>query len=282
MQAPAIAVKHVGKRFWQGRSGAFLALQDVSLEVGAGEFVAIIGASGCGKTTLLRMIGGLTAYDTGEIRLRGALVRGVPARVGIVFQAPALMPWRSVRENVALGLGSSRGLLMKSADAARRVGAQIELTGLTGFEKYLPHQLSGGMQQRVGLARALVGEPDVLLMDEPLGALDAFTRMRLQQELAGIVARTGATTVFVTHDVDEAVYLSDRVIVMSPGPGRVKAVVDVAIPRPRARAEMFGDAQAAKLRDEVLARATEGMLWTSSAPPAGVPSATTAPGRAAS
>lgn len=254
-----ITVSHVGKRFWKGRSGAFMALRDVSLEVEAGEFVSIIGASGCGKTTLLRMLAGLTAYDTGEIRLRGELVRGIPARVGFVFQAPSLMPWRSVWENVALGLIPLGGSL-SGEERERRVAAQIELTGLGGFEKSYPHEISGGMQQRVGLARALVAEPDVLLMDEPLGALDAFTRMRLQEELARIVERTGATTVFVTHDVDEAVFLSDRIVVMATSPGRVTTVLSVPMPRPRVRAEMFGDVQMAQIRGEVLKWATEGIL----------------------
>lgn len=259
MGAPMISVSHVGKRFWQGKSGALLALRDISLEIEAGEFVSIIGASGCGKTTLLRMLAGLTSYDTGEIRLRGELVRGIPSRVGFVFQTPSLLPWRTVRENVALGLTAVAGSIAP-AERWRRVDAQIDLTGLNGFEKYLPHQLSGGMQQRVGLARALVAEPDVLLMDEPLGALDAFTRMRLQEELAGIVARTAATTAFVTHDVDEAVFLSDRVVVMATGPGRVSTIIDVPMLRPRARADMFGDARVASIRDTVLIHATRGFL----------------------
>lgn len=254
-----ITVSHVGKRFWKGRSGAFMALRDVSLEIGAGEFVSIIGASGCGKTTLLRMLAGLTPYEAGEIRLRGELVRGIPARVGFVFQAPALMPWRSVWDNVALGLTPLVGSIA-AEERDRRVGAQIELTGLAGFEKSLPHEISGGMQQRVGLARALVAEPDVLLMDEPLGALDAFTRMRLQEELARIVERTGATTVFVTHDVDEAVFLSDRIVVMATSPGRVSEILTVPTPRPRVRSEMFGDPEVATIRGEVLRRATEGIL----------------------
>lgn len=259
MDAAAICVNHVGKRFWQGKSGTLLALQDVSLEIERGEFVSIIGASGCGKTTLLRMIAGLTAYDTGEIRVRGQVVKGIPPRVGFVFQAPSLLPWRSVWDNVESGLGADRSTL-SGAERSRRVQAQIDLTGLAGFEKYFPHQLSGGMQQRVGLARALAGEPEVLLMDEPLGALDAFTRMRIQQELASIIDRTGSTTVFVTHDVDEAVFFADRIIVMATMPGRVAEVINVPMPRPRVRAEMFGDPEVARIRDEVLIRATEGFL----------------------
>ncbi|MCU1489470.1 MAG: nrtC [Acidimicrobiaceae bacterium] len=259
MEAPVIEVSHVGKRFWQGKSGAFIALKDVSFNVGKGEFISIIGASGCGKTTLLRMFGGLTTYDAGSIKIRGSVVRGVPDRIGFVFQAAALLPWRSVWDNIALGLTAVKGVLSES-EKRSRVDAQIELTGLKGFEQSLPHQLSGGMQQRVGLARALVAEPSVLLMDEPLGALDAFTRMRLQEELAAIVARTEATTVFVTHDVDEAVFLSDRIIVMERAPGRVNQIVTVPFDKPRVRREFIGDPKVAHIRDEVLALVTEELL----------------------
>ncbi|MCU1492849.1 MAG: transporter ATP-binding protein [Acidimicrobiaceae bacterium] len=259
MVAPVIEVSHVGKRFWQGKRGAFLALSDVSFDVRDGEFISIIGASGCGKTTLLRMFAGLTAYDSGELKIRGQLVRGVPDGIGFVFQAPALLPWRSVGDNIALGLSAVRSTLSEG-ELKGRVAAQIELTGLSGFENSLPHELSGGMQQRVGLARALVAEPKVLLMDEPLGALDAFTRMRLQEELAAIVARTGATTVFVTHDVDEAVFLSDRIVVMDRSPGRLKQIVDVPFDKPRQRREFIGDPRVAELRDLVLGLVTADLL----------------------
>jgi ABC-type nitrate/sulfonate/bicarbonate transport system ATPase subunit len=255
LDAPVIEIRHVGKRYWQGRRGGLLALQDVNLDIKQEEFVSIIGASGCGKTTLLRMLAGLTTYDTGEILLRGEPVREVPKRIGFVFQSPALLPWKSVAENVALGLTPLPGL--SSSERKARVERQIDVTGLRGFDKYLPHQLSGGMQQRVGLARALVGEPDVLLMDEPLGALDAFTRRRLQEELASIVARTSATSVFVTHDVDEAIFLSDRVVVLASGPGQVKEIITVELPRPRTHAGLLGDSRVSAIRDRILALVTE-------------------------
>lgn len=255
MSAPTsdfISVRKVGKTFATRRRSLNVVLTDVNLEVRSGEFVCLVGASGCGKTTLLRMIGGLAPYTAGEIYVRGQLVRGVPPRIGFVFQNSALLPWRSIRENVRVGLNEGRHGL-SSAQVRQRVEEKLDLVGLTSFADYLPAQVSGGMQQRAGLARALVGEPDVLLMDEPFGAVDAFTRMRLQDELAAIVARTSATTVFVTHDVDEAVFLADRVAVMGVDPGRVTHVVDIDLSKPRLhRTELLGNARAAELRDNIL------------------------------
>ena len=251
---PVIAIRGVGKHYSQRtkKKSANVVLQNVNLDVRAGEFVSLVGASGCGKTTLLRMIGGLAPYFPGEIHVNGKLVRGIPPRIGFVFQDSALLPWRNIAENVAVGLNESRRTYSKQ-QAKARVDATLELVGLDAYADYLPRQVSGGMQQRAGLARALVGEPDVLLMDEPFGALDAFTRMRLQEELASIVARTSATTVFVTHDVDEAVFLSDRVAVMSIGPGTIKQIVDVDMPRPRLhRADLLDNRRASELRDQVL------------------------------
>jgi NitT/TauT family transport system ATP-binding protein len=243
-----IEVKGVGKHFATRRNSLNVVLSGVDLEIQPGEFVTIVGASGCGKTTLLRMIGGLAPYTEGEIRVRGQTVQGVPKRIGFVFQNSALLPWRTIRENVTVGLNESRSEL-SSADVRDRV----DLEGLTAYADYLPAQVSGGMQQRAGLARALVGEPDVLLMDEPFGAVDAFTRMRLQDELAGLVARTSATTVFVTHDVDEAVFLSTRVAVMGENPGRIKEIVPIDLPTPRLhRTELLGNPRAAELRDQIL------------------------------
>jgi NitT/TauT family transport system ATP-binding protein len=250
--APVIEITGVGKHFAQRRGTRNVVLEDVNLEVRAGEFVSLVGASGCGKTTLLRMIAGLAPYQPGAIKVNGQVVRGIPPRIGFVFQDSALLPWRSIRENVAVGLNEVRGSLSRE-EARARVDARLDLVGLTDYADYLPRQVSGGMQQRTGLARALVGEPDVLLMDEPFGALDAFTRMRLQEELGAIVARTSATTVFVTHDVDEAVFLSDRIAVMSTGPGTIREVVPVDLPRPRtSREELLGNQQVAALRDHVL------------------------------
>jgi NitT/TauT family transport system ATP-binding protein len=182
----------------------------------------------------------------------GEVVHGVPKRLGFVFQDAALMPWRTVRENVAMGLNETGAKLGRKA-VRDRVDAHLELVGLADYATYYPGQMSGGMRQRAGLARALVSEPDLLLMDEPFGALDAFTRLRLQEELAGIVSRARTTTVFVTHDVDEAVFLSDRIIVMSAAPGTVKEVVPVDLPRPRLqRQRLLDNRRAAELRDHVL------------------------------
>jgi NitT/TauT family transport system ATP-binding protein len=247
-----IDVAGVGKHFAQRRDSRNVVLEDVNLQIREGEFVSVVGASGCGKTTLLRMIGGLVPYEPGAIHVNGELVRQIPKRIGFVFQDAALLPWRTIAENVAVGLNEYRGDMSKQ-DAKDRVTAQLELVGLTAYADYLPRQVSGGMQQRAGQARAQGGEPDVLLMDEPFGALDAFTRMRLQEELAAIVTRTSATTVFVTHDVDEAVFLSDRIAVMTIGPGTIRDVVAVDLPRPRLqRQDLLGNQRAAELRDRVL------------------------------
>jgi NitT/TauT family transport system ATP-binding protein len=229
-----IEIEGVGKQFAQKKGTANVVLKDVDLTIRRGEFVGLVGQSGCGKTTLLRMIAGLAPYDEGVLTVAGRAVTGVPPRIGFVFQAAALLPWKTVRQNVLLGLNETRHSLTKEEKEAK-VQHQLEMTGLANYGDYLPRQLSGGMQQRCGLARALVSDPDVLLMDEPFGAVDALTRIRLQEELSAIVERTSATVVFVTHDVEEAVYLSDRVAVMTTGPGEIKEVVDVDLPRPRDR-----------------------------------------------
>jgi NitT/TauT family transport system ATP-binding protein len=198
------------------------------------------------------MIGGLAPYNAGSITIDGQQVRGVPKRLGFVFQDAALMPWRSVRANVAMGLNEVAKSLTKS-ERLSRVDEQLELVGLAKYADYYPRQLSGGMKQRAGLARALVSGPGLLLMDEPFGALDAFTRLRLQEELALIVSKASTTTVFVTHDVDEAVFLSDRIAVMSASPGTIKEVVTVDLERPRLRRQgLLDNRRAAELRDHVL------------------------------
>jgi ABC-type nitrate/sulfonate/bicarbonate transport system ATPase subunit len=234
MAETMIEIRGVGKHFQQRKGSPNVVLENIDLDIRRGEFVSLVGQSGCGKTTLLRMIAGLAPYSPGEIKVNGKVVQSVPPRIGFVFQNAALLPWKTVRQNVMIGLNETRREF--SAEEKRaKVEHQLELTNLSKFGDYLPRALSGGMQQRAGLARALVAEPDVLLMDEPFGAVDALTRIRLQEELSSIVERTEATVVFVTHDVEEAVFLADRVAVMTTGPGTIKEVIDVDLPRPRER-----------------------------------------------
>jgi NitT/TauT family transport system ATP-binding protein len=251
IDTPAIEVSGVSKSFkHQGRKGEiFTALADVSLSVEKGEFISLIGASGCGKTTLLRMMSGLVERDSGQIRINGQIVEGVPPRIGFVFQEPALLPWRSLKANLAFAL---EHLKLDNDERDAIIEDKLRLTNLLAFADYYPHQLSGGMQQRAGLARALACNPDVLFMDEPLSALDAFTRRRLQQEIASIIEASGATTVLVTHDVDEAVFFSDRIIVMGTSPGRVKETLNVDLDKPRTHAALIGNPKVAEIRDHVL------------------------------
>jgi NitT/TauT family transport system ATP-binding protein len=229
-----IQVKDVTKTFPVGgkkRDGKRLvALDDISLEIEEGSFVAVCGPSGCGKSTLLRLIHGLDKPDSGEIYAGGALVDRPSLSRGMVFQGHNLMPWRTIERNVALGLES---LKVPKAERAERVKNWLDKVGLRDFAEYYPAQLSGGMQQRVGLARALVLDPEALLMDEPFGALDAQTRVVLQEELERIWETEAKTAVFITHDIDEALFLADRVVVMSARPGRIVADIAVDAPRPR-------------------------------------------------
>jgi ABC-type nitrate/sulfonate/bicarbonate transport system ATPase subunit len=251
MTSTCISIREVSKTYERpGRRGqGFTALANVTIDIAEGEFVSLIGASGCGKTTLLRMISGLIPASTGEIAINGRRVDGVPDRIGFVFQEPALLPWRTVRDNLAFVL-QRKGLSTEQLGAA--IDDKLKLTNLKDFAGYFPQALSGGMQQRAGLARALVGDPDVLLMDEPLSALDAFTRRRLQEDIATIINAIGATTILVTHDVDEAVFFSDRIVVMGTSPGSVREIVNVPLERPRRHADVVGNAEAAKVRDHVL------------------------------
>ena len=214
-----------------GRGGV-TALQGIDLDVGRGEFVSLIGPSGCGKSTLLRIIGDIVEPTQGEVRVNGKTARRarLDRDYGIVFQAPVLYDWRNVAKNIALPLEM---LGWDRAKRSARVAEMIGLVELTGFEKHLPWQLSGGMQQRVSIARALSFSPALLLMDEPFGALDEMTRERLNLELLRIWAETGSTVVFVTHSISEAVFLSTRVVVMSPRPGRVAKIVTVDLGQPR-------------------------------------------------
>jgi ABC-type nitrate/sulfonate/bicarbonate transport system ATPase subunit len=246
-----IDVRGVSKRYPKpGKSNeSFTALADVWLTASDGEFISLIGTSGCGKTTLLRMMSGLIPCDQGSIYLSGRPVHGVPSSIGFVFQEPALLPWRTVHDNLAFALKPKQ---LAREEVERRIAEHLSLAGLEAFARYYPHMLSGGMQQRVGLARALVGDPDVLFMDEPLSALDALTRRRLQEDIAAIVGRTRATTVLVTHDVDEAIFFSDRIVVMGAAPGSIREVVEVGLPRPRRHVDLLDKPHVAQLRDRVL------------------------------
>lgn len=212
------------------RGQRFEALRDVSLQVDGGEFVSIVGASGCGKTTLLRIVDGLIAPSYGEVRVDGQRVTRPGPDRGFVFQQDALFPWRTLLDNVIFGL-EIQGY--PKAKSCMRAATLLELVGLTGFEHHFPHELSGGMRQRANIARALTIDPDVLLMDEPFASLDAQTREIMQAELLRIWRSNRKTVLFVTHQIDEAVYLADKVLVMTSRPGQVKAVLEVAIPRPR-------------------------------------------------
>jgi ABC-type nitrate/sulfonate/bicarbonate transport system ATPase subunit len=209
-----------------------LALNDVDLEVHDNEFVTVIGPSGCGKTTLLRIIAGLIPYDHGEVTINGKPVTGPGPDRAVVFQNFALMPWADVVTNVAFGL-KVRG--MSKAEREQRAMELVQLVGLDGFQRRLPKELSGGMQQRVGLARALAVDPQILLMDEPFGALDEQTRRLLQEELLRIWERERKTVVFITHSMEEAVLLADRLILMSPRPGAIQEILEVPLERPRGR-----------------------------------------------
>jgi ABC-type nitrate/sulfonate/bicarbonate transport system ATPase subunit len=241
---PALEIGGVTKTFHvAGRP--LEVLRDIRLSVPPGEFVALVGASGCGKSTLLRLILGLDNDYQGEIRLDGKRVRKPGLDRGMVFQEHRLLPWLTVAGNVAAALRRSG---LPAADRSRLVAEHLALVGLSDFANAWPAQLSGGMSQRVAIARALVNRPRFLLLDEPLGALDALTRLRLQDELARIVRREGSTVLLVTHDVDEAVFLADRIVVLQPNPGRVARVVEVNLGLDRDRsAPAF-----LRLRDAVL------------------------------
>lgn len=227
---PFIQARDVSLSFKPKNRDAVTALDHFNLEVGRGEFVSIVGPSGCGKSTFLNILLGLIKPDTGEMQLNGTRITGPSQERAMVFQEFGLLPWRTVTGNVELGLE------LKGVSAEQRAASSkelIKLVGLNGFENHYPHELSGGMKQRVGLARALATEPEVLLMDEPFAALDAQTRDLMQAELLQIWERTRKTVLFVTHSIEEAAYLSDRVIVMTARPGRTKNVVKIHLPRPR-------------------------------------------------
>lgn len=229
-----LRIEGLTKRFTLEGGESIEALGPLDMEVADGEFICILGPSGCGKTTLLRIIGGLERPTTGRINLNSTSIEGPNPSMAMIFQEYSLFPWRSVLENVAFGL-EVRGLGKEERFAIAR--RYIELVGLQGFEARKPHELSGGMRQRVAVARALAIEPKVLLMDEPFGALDAQTRNRMQQELLQIWGKTRKMVLFVTHSVDEAVYLADRIVILTRRPGRVKEIVPVQHAHPRERTD---------------------------------------------
>ena len=225
-----IALRHATKRFPGTGGEPHTAVRDLTFEVAAGEFVAVVGPTGCGKSTTLSLVSGLEPASSGEVHVNGEPVRGIPAGVGYMFQSDAVLPWRSVVDNVAAG-PRFRGVAKEQARAQAMVW--VERVGLSAFAKYYPHQLSGGMRKRVALAQTLVNEPQIMLMDEPFSALDVQTRALMQDELLRLWAGTGAAVVFVTHDLEEAIALADRVVVMTSSPATVKAIFDVPLPRPR-------------------------------------------------
>ena len=247
----ALAIRAVGRVFPGVHGGApTVALQPTTLDVATNDFITILGPSGCGKSTLLRIVAGLDTPSEGEVRLDGQPVRGPGADRGMVFQSYTLFPWLTVRENICFGLREKGLPLAQQHEIARRFVAEV---GLEGFESHFPKQLSGGMQQRVALARALANDPKILLLDEPFGALDALTRAHLQDAVMEIHSRLGNTMVMITHDVDEAVLLSHRIVMMTNGPAaHIGEVLDVPIARPRNRIELASDRTYLKCREAVL------------------------------
>ena len=229
--ASSLRVVNVGKRFRAADGTDVHALHDASLTIAPGEMVSLVGPSGCGKSTLLRLLAGLDAPGSGELWVGNEPIAGPSAERGLVFQDPNLFPWLTVRRNIEAGL-VARGVLRRRR---HEVAEFMRLVGLEAFANAYPHQLSGGMAQRVALARALVNHPRVLLLDEPLGALDAFTRMRMQDEVLRLWRARGTTMLLVTHDIDEAIYMSDRIVIMTPRPGRIERIIDVTLDRPRRR-----------------------------------------------
>jgi NitT/TauT family transport system ATP-binding protein len=254
-----IQLDGVGQVF-EGRGGQVQALEEIDLHVQENEFVTLIGRSGCGKSTLLRLIAGLLPPTSGRIQVDGEPVTGPRRDVSFMFQRPALLPWRSVVSNVMLPVEISGGdqdrdrYRDKDRDKKAyrdRAYELLELVGLQGFERRLPHELSGGMQQRVSLCRSLIRSPKVMLMDEPFSALDALTRSELSEELQRIQMELATTIVFVTHSIEEAVVLADRVVVLSPRPGRLREIVDITIPRPRTLGQNANVTEVARISSQL-------------------------------
>jgi sulfonate transport system ATP-binding protein len=233
VEASSLRIRHASKYFAavNGAAVGGLALNKMSLFVSAGELVSVVGPSGCGKSTLLRLIAGLILPTEGELLVGDEPITAPSAERGLVFQDPNLFPWLTVRRNIEAGL-VARGVLKQERG---KVDEFMRLVGLEGFANAFPHHLSGGMAQRVALARAMINHPKVLLLDEPLGALDAFTRMRMQDEVLRLWRAHRTTMLLVTHDIDEAIYMSDRIVIMTPRPGRIEQIIPVEMDRPRDR-----------------------------------------------
>ena len=246
VEASSLRLRGVSKYFpaINGAAVGGLALDKVSLFLSAGELVSLVGPSGCGKSTLLRLIAGLISPTEGQLLVGDELITAPSAERGLVFQDPNLFPWLTVRRNIEAGL-VARGVLKQERG---QVDEFMRLVGLEDFDNAFPHHLSGGMAQRVALARAMINHPRILLLDEPLGALDAFTRMRMQDEVLRLWRAHRTTMLFVTHDIDEAIYMSDRIIIMTPRPGSIEQIIPVEMPRPRDR----GSRDFLRLRGEIL------------------------------
>ncbi|MCS7010889.1 MAG: ABC transporter ATP-binding protein [Anaerolineales bacterium] len=247
---PKLEFEHVWKRFSLARGRELIAVQDVSLFVQANEFVSLLGPSGCGKSTLLMMSAGLETVSEGVIRVNGRPIHGPGRERGVVFQSYTLFPWLNVAENVRFALLKSK---LERAEQDQQVELYLQRVGLREFAQAMPNQLSGGMRQRVAIARALAAQPEILLMDEPFGALDAQTRLLMQDLLLQVWQQEQTTVLFVTHDVEEAILLSDRIYVMSARPGRIKAEIPVDLPRPRSLLETEALPRFAELRQQILA-----------------------------
>ena len=227
----SIGISNVDRIYTDSEGAKVEALHDISLDICPGEFISIIGPSGCGKTTLLRLIAGLDKPQSGILSIDGKRITDVDPERGYVFQQGSLFPWLNVENNIAYGL-KARKVFKQKKDSIKRY---ISMVGLDGFENSYPHQISGGMAQRVAIARALINEPKALLLDEPMGALDSFTRADLQDKLLELWKENGITMILVTHDIDEAIYLSDRIVIMTPRPGKISRITNVDLPRPRHR-----------------------------------------------
>ncbi|MCL5067306.1 MAG: ABC transporter ATP-binding protein [Thaumarchaeota archaeon] len=231
-----IHAKDISKTFTSAKGDQVISLENISLDIFRNEFVSIVGPSGCGKSTLLKIIGGLLSPTSGSVEIDGAVVKGAVGNIGFVFQSATLFPWRTVEDNILLPIDVKH---LNRAEYSQRAGDLIKFAGLGGFETKFPFELSGGMQQRVSIVRALIHNPKIILMDEPFGALDAITREQMGLELLRIWQAQRITTVFVTHDIAEAIFLSDRVFTMSPRPGKIIRAINIQLPRPREPAMMM-------------------------------------------